>query len=886
MKCIILLLLFPALLWGAPKVEQTDQAIQVKLLNGVELNFALQDGVLLGLRQASMAGVEFSSADTVLFPMIAQEFGAGRRIWPLMKLSRVEKNGEAVEIHAQLLGSDAERAFRSIFVFTGDKIKALESELPAELEAQREKSEKAKARLEAKVDDSAAWKKRTERQKELEAKKSLNSKERKKLRNLKNIKRIKLERDKIRSSVVSADSSAAAQQREAKKFNQMLANYALENHGKIHRDFYEFGHLRQPADISRLESRKALLALGGWKEEGYIVWRFEPVSRNIAGWPWQGWRMSYRFQLPKGRKVNAQRQFGTWEIDGTAPGNTIVAMRYRGLGRIEQTFSGDEKGGILEAFTTSEIMPGAAGGVPLISPVIPSSKDVNDRGFALRHRAGAWICRMARGGGANFVDFQFRPHAGFISFHERQGNLRALSEAFPEDQVLSFTDEQIFALSDHYESEPQVFLSLVDREQPFSRSDWQTRWQEVDQHVRDLVAEELSFVQREIIPGIGILYENGRPSAFRRLGKSGAARLKAQGVRILVNHAPGWYSAQHRNGWDQPPPGGGNSNKIFDWHPSKDVMEPWKEMSRALGREGIAYFVYLTGMSVKGKEFYNEVGSELKHWSANKPGNDFSSGYPPNLMGHNPLNERFASVFFPKIEAAQDTYGFQGIWCDSFQNMYMSQLDWASGTGDSNQRAWWERIASWSQRGINLMGESIAFPGWSCSIEVSEWEKDTLYFRHVWKWLRGLAQQGYSGEQLDELTFRIMSVKGWLGPDRSYALGKPVATPSFKRLADEYMAALPVMRRPYILPDDAGVLWLSYEGKADGLLFANKIQKFPSGVDAWPVMDGNPVHQANARHVYRIKGENLLAAWSLREAPKDDPRLGKTYTPNQWKWLK
>ena len=886
MKRIALFFLLPCLAWTEPQVlETTDGLLVVELSSGVRLNFEKIGDTLIGLNFATLDDVLFSSGDTFLFPVVAEEYREDRRIWPLLKFEKAVIDGEAVELHTRLMGSDSEEAFRSLFVFTGDKDAALNSKLPKALEAQRKKSDQAARDLEAAVDGSPQWQKRLARIGELEGKEKLSGRERKELRNLTTEKRVKRDRMKLRAELIKTDRSVAALDQTIKDFDQVLGAHALEHHGLIHRDYYEFAHLRQPAEICTKEARRALLELGGWKEEGTLVWRIEPATHTVAGWSWKGWRMSYRVELPEGRKVNSIRQLGTWEIDGSAAGNTLIALRYRGLGRIEQVFTAGKGGGVNEAFTSTEIMPGAVGGAPLVSPVVPTSEDVNDRGYALRHRAGAWICRMARGGGANFVDFQFRPHAGFISFHERQGNLRGLSEAFPEDTTISFTDEQIFANSSTYSSEPQVFLGLVDRENPFARHDWQTRWHEVDQYVRDLVSEELGFVQVETLPGLGILYENGRPRAFQWAGDGGAAKLKEQGVRIVVNHAPGWYSAQHRNGWDQPRTGGGNSNQIWDWHPTKDVEEPWKAMSRAFAEEGIVYYAYMTGMSAKDKEFYNAVGGDLNYWGVNKPGNDFSSGYPPNLMGHNPLNEHFRSNFVPKIEATQDRYGFQGIWADSFQNMYMSQLNWGEGEGNSNQRTWWEIIAGWSQRGINWMSESQGFPGWSCSIEVQDWEKDTLYFPHVWKWLRGPAQNAYSGEQLDELTFRIMSVKGWLGPDRSYKLGEPVATPSFKRLAEEYMAALPGMRRPFVLPDDAGILWLPYQGKGEGLLFANNNQSIPKGVNSTPVLGGSG-GDIQPLHVYRVKGKDLLQAYGIRIGPGEDHRASKTYTPTKWTWLK
>ncbi len=878
---------FPFYLLAEPLVDQSPSGLRITFEHGISLQFALHGGVVLGLQGAEYHGVPFSSPDTVLFPLLAEEFREDRRMWPFLKLEKVVTEANAVEFHTRLLGSADERAFRGHFVFAGDLERAKASTLPPELEVQREKSAQAQEKFEALFAEYPPMKEYFSRKKELEGKSKLSGKEAKQLRHMNSKKRARKFRQKTQASFLKDSPEAAALLAESERFEEELGPYSLENFGIIHRDVYDFAHFKMPVDVSKLSYRKHLLERVDWKEEGTLVWRVESATHTIGGWPWRGFKTSYRFELPSGRKVNAIRQLGTWEVDGDAVGVTAIALRYRGLGRIEQSFSQGPEGGIHEAWSTGEVIPGAVSGIPMVSPVVPPSVEVNDRGYALLHRTGSWICRMARGAGANFVDFQFRPHAGLISFHERQGNLRALSEAFPGDQVLSYTDEQIFPLSGSYSSEPQVFLMLADRENPFRKQDWQTRWHEVDQYVRDLVSKELGYQQVEPVPGIGILYETGRPGAFRWLGKEGASTLKQQGVHILVNHAPGWYSGQHKNGWDQPRTAGGNSNQIWDWHPTKDVEEPWQEMSRALAKEGIAYYAYMTGMVAKERAFYNEVGADLKYWGVNKPGNDFSNGYPPTLMGHNPVNERFRSLFVPKIEAAQENFGFQGIWADSFQNMYMSQLTWGDGTGTSTQRAWWEIIASWSRRGIHWMSESHGFPGWSCSIEVTDWEKDVLYFPYVWKWLRGNAQTAYSGEQLDELTFRTMAVKGWIGPDRTYKLGEAVPTPSFKRLSDEYMAALPSMRRPYILENQSAVLWLPYNRKDEGVLFVNTPLELPKGVGAAGILTEEAVGEAlTPLHTYRVKAGNLLEAFDVREAPEADSRESYTYQPNDWMWFR
>ena len=94
---------------AAPAIEQSDASLNIRLDGDVRLAFLLHDGWLLGLRQASVAGIETTSPETVLRPLIAQEWGEGRTIWPLMKLLKAEADGDAVKVTAQLYGSSCRR---------------------------------------------------------------------------------------------------------------------------------------------------------------------------------------------------------------------------------------------------------------------------------------------------------------------------------------------------------------------------------------------------------------------------------------------------------------------------------------------------------------------------------------------------------------------------------------------------------------------------------------------------------------------------------------------------------------------------------------------------------------------------------------------------------
>ncbi len=114
-----------------------------------------------------------------------------------------------------------------------------------------------------------------------------------------------------------------------------------------------------------------------------------------------------------------------------------------------------------------------------------------------------------------------------------------------------------------------------------------------------------------------------------------------------------------------------------------------------------------------------------------------------------------------------------------------------------------------------------------------------------------------------------MSVRGWTAPD-----WHTDAPPRFAEFAHAYNAALPKMQRPYILPGDAGVLWLS-QSDSEGVWFSFKDQPLPDGVEARPAAErkiNDAAAKAGKHRVYRVTAENLPEAFDLRTGGEDDPR--------------
>ncbi|TVR12826.1 MAG: hypothetical protein EA401_08225 [Planctomycetota bacterium] len=860
-------------------VERHEHALRVHLSAAVVLDFALHGDWLLGLQGAAMQGHDLRSKQTVLRPLIAQEYGQ-RGLWPFLRLQRVEQREDgSIALHLQLYGGDLRGLWADEFIMTPDQEWAQgEGATPAIQDLQQQVADLRKAHRD-RLDGHAAVQRlqgqiaRSQQRREewpAGSHEALGA-----LRRLADLGRqlIHAEEDALVEQALPGSEAV-------RTLRAALAQRAAEQPA-IHRDYYAFAHLRLPAESCRVESLRARiegLERHGDKLQrgGTLLWVFTPVEQVLAGWPWQGWRQHYELQLEEPHQVNVLRQVGTWEVGGRAAGITVVNMRYRGLGGIEQTLTAQEDGeGVAQAWTTTEILPGAAGGLPLVSPIIPDAEaaDLSDRGYTLQHRLGAWISKMARGGGTDFIDFQWRDGLALTSFHRQQGALRALTEIFPGDQQLSQTDEYWFANSAQASTQPQYFLAL-DMGSHTPRHEMVSRWQEVAGQVRDWVAEDLGFVQVAPLPAVGWLHETGRPEYYRWKAEEGIQQWYDAGVRTVITHTPGWYTEQHRNGPHKPathtrPAPFGNSNRVFDWVITDDVRAEWRRFQEQARELGMTYHIYLGGMVRQDGPFAEEVGRNPAHWGMNIPGNDHSHGYPP-LVAHNLYAPGVEAGLTSRLLSVRDELGMQGLWCDSWQNMYLSQLHWGDGSGAPMQARWWPLVAQWSREGIHLMAESHTFPGLSCSIEVSGWEDAYPFFRYTTKWHRHDAQNRYSPEQHRTMSFRFMANKAWLAPNE-----RTEVIPEFSRLSAEYLAALPSMQRSWVLPDDQGMLWLPFGDDAQGVWFAFSAVAVPAGVRAQAILSDHSaadLSAVQAHHTYRVQGEQLSARFGLRQAPLKDER--------------
>lgn len=656
--------------------------------------------------------------------------------------------------------------------------------------------------------------------------------------------------------------------------------FVFTSDGAIARDPFHLARTQIAADATGRETtRRPAGAPGPANAVGTLRWRIEPVSRTIAGWPWHGWEWSFHGELDEDQPpLNVFRLLGGWALDGHLDGLTLANQRYRGFGYPAQTLVTDDSGASTSAWSAQDLWN-------YLEPYDGHSARA-PRDEALKLRNEAYIHTPARGAGIGFIDYQFRPAVGLVSFPVRQGNLRAVAEVYRGDTMTSLIDEDHFAATHSFQTVPRAYL-LLDQSAAQPDPFWHTRYLEIDHAVRAQVTAELGWVETPVLPTIGALFDFWRhgdsfAAVVSRLG-SHANRWAELGVRRIMVHNPGWENGRAaRNAWDGATRDeyvGGSVNTVYDWWPLPHVESAWRDTHAALSELGIEYYVWLTGMVWHHAGFYDLVGPDPAHWASNAPDGSPSDTYGNETVQFNILAPAFRDAFDQRLDGVRRQFGYEGYWGDSFQNLWMSQYDWITRDGEPQQRAWWEWLAQRSRQGVGWISESQSFPGLSCSLETDQWDEHPWLLGHTIKWLRGRAQQARSPQGWRPLAYRLMAHNAWLAPETWLYEVVSETQPdtiieAFGRLANEFLAARPFMDRPYLLSDGRGVLWLPFDRDNEGVLFPFKRWELPDGLTARPVLDPTrgPTGRAWAEQTVLVSGDDLRGALGITTPPGNDER--------------
>ncbi len=122
------LLIVPSLAIAATRIDRQQDALRVQFDNGTELRFAIRGDHFLGLRTASADGLQLTSDETLLRPLIADDAFEQKTPWVVhdMVLGSIERGPmESVTLVLDLHATTDDRAIKALFLWRGDPRRAL-----------------------------------------------------------------------------------------------------------------------------------------------------------------------------------------------------------------------------------------------------------------------------------------------------------------------------------------------------------------------------------------------------------------------------------------------------------------------------------------------------------------------------------------------------------------------------------------------------------------------------------------------------------------------------------------------------------------------------------------------------------------------------------------
>jgi hypothetical protein len=856
-----------------PVIARTAGSLDIALGEGVHLRFALAGERLIGLSEATVDGMPLRSPATAWRPVAAYDWGGSRPVISHdLRLRSAEVRDGSVVITADLSMTGDDAAWKRLYL-VGPDLPSADAD-PAVVAA-RQRRDAALARLAPAVDTDPELAKAVQALAALPAMPAGSdagpAANRARSEAMARRSRVDQIREKVLAAAIAGDAEAAA----ADLAWRSLREEVGLRRGVPYRDYHRYPILGLPAEIATPAAWIALADAAPWTPAGTLTWTVAMDRQVVAGWPWKGFRSQAVVDLEPGRQANAVRWLGGWELGGTAAGTTVIAHRFRGLGGLEQRLDAAADGSAATLFTTTEIIPGAAGGAPVIAPAVPASTAVNDRGYGLAHRVGAWIARLQRGGGAPYLDYQWRPEASFAAWPVRQGTLRAVTECLPGDRVVSQTDEELFAPGRRLATTPMRYLALVGGQGPEAA---RTRWREVEAQARAEAAQELGFVEQPVEPAVGWNIDHNF-GGFAKAMAAQAGRYRELGVRMVLQHHPGWINgrALRQGAEDGVRYAGGGDCAIYDWTPLAESRDAWQAYQRSFAASGIASYAWIGNYHVRDSPASRLAGVEPERYAVRYDGL-VEHG---DMVQHDALDPAIQGSVDRRLEESRTRFGFQGFWIDSFQSSghFRFRRD-----GTPLSRPYWEHLAGWSRKGVGIMAESHAVPGLSCSIEVGDDRRPGTWWAlpMTVAWFRGSIMNTRPKEENDLVAFRLSAGGSWAAPEVRDRDPESVI-PSFGRLARERNAAADRMCRPYLLPDDRGMLWLGPDDTA-GVLFPLADRPVPAGVEATPVLGGPVAATATAGTAWSVRGPDLLGAFAVAKPPLPDERRARPMLRPTYDW--
>lgn len=506
------------------------------------------------------------------------------------------------------------------------------------------------------------------------------------------------------------------------------------------------------------------------------------------------------------------------EIGGNVNNLTLINFRYRGRGKIEESFSNT---GPKTYYSTADIWPGK-----WAKPRQTSGFPFGDSA-AMATRSSANLITMPRGGGVAFFDLQAKEDFAILTTRPLYGNFRSLTEAFPNDPYISQTDDEYFQEGVAKRSTPIQYILFIEKGIGNQKQLLRNLWADADSYYRTQHEAQLGLKRYPVQPAIGFNWDYFKPNqSYARAAENLASTAKsyqAAGVKMVLNHNAGWLNGQGAklglDGQAKEPFLGSGTCNVYDYKPLPKMETAWKSLYDSLHKYQMNYLIWVTAMAKRKGDFATEVSTDSTHWAMFSPTVD-NNVYGKDMVKFNILYPKFKQVYRQRMLAVKQNQGYDGIWYDSWHNLWASSFGFQHAKPEPNHLAWMQELAWWSiHHNLIPMAEGQMSPGLSCTIEVPEWESQPWYFNQTVRWLRNGEHKSYSADSLNRLGFKLLAAGGWLTFDvLEYNTEGPYVEPNtimpeFSALAKLLNTHQPKMFRRQFLANDAGVQWFNASGK-------------------------------------------------------------------------
>lgn len=422
-------------------------------------------------------------------------------------------------------------------------------------------------------------------------------------------------------------------------------------------------------------------------------WTFRRITEKVWENTYEGLAMQIAIES-SGHPIHWVIEDTTWEIGGEAEGAVLIQQDTSTL-QLEQVTKKDDAYSTIEKFFTE----GWGGAYPM--DMLPRA-------------AGAAIC-----------DFQAKGDLAICVFAESPGLTRARLEKFADESVIHYTDRAFFKLGEKVAA-PERKLLVYRHPAPLKRFEWRNLWLDCFTEVRRRILTPYGFKPEIPMPKVGAhLWDVD----LKKLNEKWSDELREAlpeyhrlGYRDVFTHQV-WNSITS----DPNPPEPGNICCPYDFQFAESFggNSAMKKLTEAAEANDITIFQWFSFHLSK----HAPVWKEHKDWIMREANGDPWDGNYGSLWSGR-FNSPYGDWMRNQIKETCRVAGLKGMFWDSYQNLGVTCVDWASADKGPQAHEIWEFQGELQRMGIRSQPEITTIFGVS-SVAVFGFEDDK-FRRRLW----------------------------------------------------------------------------------------------------------------------------------------------------------